>query len=107
MSLCFDPVFHHTAGYYVKLTPHLELLSDFSLDGMFLNAGTQKPLPSGAKGSFKVALHDHVHCFAFDVAHAYQNGLGIKITQDHDVYSLALLDGVFGAFFPPEPLSTP
>lgn len=75
------------------------MIGDFSLDGMFLSISEQPP-QSGAKGSFTVALHDHVQCFVFEVAHAYQNGVGIRITQDHDIYSLALLDGVFGEFFP-------
>ena len=78
------------------------VIGDFSLDGMFLNTGEQKPPRAGMKGSFEVMLHDYMHGFVFEVAHAYQNGIGVKITQDHDVYSLALLDGVFGAFFPTE-----
>ena len=78
-------------------------VSDFSLDGMFLKTGLQKPPGSGTGGSFDMVIHDQPHSFAFEVLHTYQNGIGIRISRDHDIYSVALLDGAFGKFLPDDP----
>ena len=77
-------------------------IGDFSLDGMFLHTDAQKPPASGTRGSFEIPCQDTVHRFSFEVVHAYQSGIGLRITQDHDIYAMALLDGAFGTLFPVE-----